>query len=235
MNMKPEQRQPALRKSFDEVLSGLREAIFLGRLVPGQRLVEADLTREYGVSRGPVREALRQLAAENVIETVPNQSAVVRRFTVKEMHELFEIRAELETLAARKAAECLKDRHVREHFLAATDAIWAEHAGMPMSAYIEENRRFHQAIADASGSHRLATLIQQMQLPLILLQVHQKLDKQSLDESVQEHRRIARALLDGDAPAAEIHVREHLGRARELLNDASSTNASAVRTGSAFL
>lgn len=232
VNLEP---QPAVRKSFDEVLSGLREAIFLGRLVPGQRLVEADLTREYGVSRGPVREALRQLAAENVIEAVPNQSAVVRRFTVREMHELFEIRAELEALAARKAAECLKNPQVRNQFIAATEAIWSEHAGMPMSAYIEENRRFHQAIADASGSERLAALIRQMQLPLILLQIHQKLDKHSLEESVQEHRVIASALLEGDAGAAETHVREHLGRARELLDGAASTNGAAPRAGSAFL
>ncbi|MFD2857263.1 GntR family transcriptional regulator [Seohaeicola zhoushanensis] len=89
----------------ESVVQALRTAIHGGRYVPGQRLVEADLTSELGVSRSLLREAFRILSAEGLIETVPNRGALVKRLSRREAMELFEIRMELEALSARLAAK----------------------------------------------------------------------------------------------------------------------------------
>ncbi|WP_033455106.1 GntR family transcriptional regulator, partial [Bordetella bronchiseptica] len=103
--------------TLEYVVDTLRQGILSGRLVPGQRLVEADLTRQLGVSRGPVRESFRRLSAEGLVESIPNQTTMVRRYSKAEMLELFEIRAELEALAARRAAECMDDPAAKARFL----------------------------------------------------------------------------------------------------------------------
>ena len=110
------------------IVTELEARIDTARLVSGQRLVEADLTREFGISRALLREAFRQLAAEGAIELVPNRGAEVRRLTRAEALELFEIRTELEGMAARRAAERMEMAEVRGAFAAATaPALRAAH------------------------------------------------------------------------------------------------------------
>src|SRR5512138_3316718 len=95
----PLQAKRKADRSDDCLASHIRDAINSGRFVPGQRLVEAELTAEYGVSRGPLREALRQLSAEGLVELMPHRSAQVRRLTRVEILELFQIRGQLEAMA----------------------------------------------------------------------------------------------------------------------------------------
>lgn len=207
--------------TVQRVVNHLREGIFHSRYAPGQRLIEADLTRELAVSRGPVREAFRRLAAEGLIESVPNRGAVVRRLSRRETIELFEIRLALEELAVRRAADRIDEDGNRERFLAAIAPIWDDAPRVP-SAYIEENTRFHQAILDASGSRQLAEVSRQLQLPLIMFQQSRALTPEILRDSVHEHREIANAILAGDGIAAVAAVRGHLGRATELSRQMSS-------------
>ena len=87
------------------IVDELREDILAGGLAPGSRLVECDLTARFSVSRGPVREALRRLAAEGLIDHVPHRGALVRRLAAQAIRELFQIRVEMEALAARLAAQ----------------------------------------------------------------------------------------------------------------------------------
>lgn len=202
--------------TLEYVVDTLRQGILSGRLVPGQRLVEADLTRQLGVSRGPVRESFRRLSAEGLVESIPNQTTMVRRYSKAEMLELFEIRAELEALAARRAAQCMQDAAAKASFLAAIGPIWESH---PLAAtpYFDENRRFHQAIADLSGNTQLADLIKKLQLPLIMFQLSGAISPQSIQASINEHRRIAQAIIDGDGRKAAAEVKAHLKRACEMV------------------
>jgi DNA-binding GntR family transcriptional regulator len=200
-----------------DVADRLSDAIRDGRFAPGQRLVEADLTRALGVSRGPVREAFRRLAAEGLVELVPNRGALVRRLTMDEALELFEIRTELEAFAARRAAAHLRDSCVRERFERATAAIWDGAPRHSTVAYIAENQRFHAAILDAAGNAQLVALNRRLQLSLILAQIGSALASDVVAASLAEHRAIARALRAGDADAAERAVRDHLGRATAFL------------------
>jgi DNA-binding GntR family transcriptional regulator len=199
------------------VVDFLSDAIRGGRFAPGQRLVEVDLTRELGVSRGPVREALRRLAAEGLIEVVPNRGALVRRLSATEALELFEIRTELEAFAARRAAEAMRAPDARARFRCAVAAIWDTAPRHSTAAYIAENQRFHAAIIEAAGNRQLVALNWRLQLSLILAQIGAALTSQVVAASLAEHRAIAAAILDGDAAAADRAIRDHLGRATALL------------------
>ena len=95
---------PAHGATVAFIVERLREDILAGRLPPGSRLIECDLTARFAVSRGPVREALRRLSADGLIEHWPHRGAVVRRLSAREIGELFQIRVEMEALAARLAA-----------------------------------------------------------------------------------------------------------------------------------
>jgi DNA-binding GntR family transcriptional regulator len=205
------------------IVGFLSDAIRSGRYAPGQRLVEADLTAELGVSRGPVREALRRLAAEGVVELIPNRGAVVRRLSARDAIELFEIRTELEALATRKAAGKMSDRCVRRRFETDIAAIWNQTPRQSTADYIAENQHFHSAIIRAAGNLQLVDLNWRLQLTLILSQVRVVLTSEVVDASLREHRVIARALLDCDAPAAEAAMREHLGRATAVMADVPPT------------
>lgn len=211
------------RNTLDYVIATLREGILSGRYVPGQRLVEADLTRDLKVSRGPVRESFRLLSAEGLVETVPNRSTVVRRYSKKEMLELFEIRTQIEMLAARLAATRIGQGDHARRFRKAIEPIWNERARLP-SEYFDENRRFHQAIANVSGNERLRAMVYQMQLPLIMFQLRGALSHEVLAQSVAEHRRVAEAILDGNARRAEAEIRRHLKRASAIPDRMSPGN-----------
>jgi DNA-binding GntR family transcriptional regulator len=199
--------------TVEHIVAHLREGILYGRYAPGQRLIEADLTRDLSVSRGPVREAFRRLSAEGLVESIPNRGAVVRRLTKKETHELFDIRAALEVLSARLAAGNIAAPGVRPRFEQSIAPIWSDLPRNAPSAYLDENKFFHQAVADASGNEQLASLIAQMQLPLIMFQLSGALTPDILAQSNAEHRAIARAILAGDAATASAAMQAHLSRA----------------------
>ncbi len=205
------------------VLKNLRDGILNGRYAPGQRLIESDLTRDLGVSRGPLREAFRRLSAEGLIEIVPNRGALVRRLSFRETLELFEIRTELEALAARRAAQNIDTGDTRTRFEQAIAPIWRDDPRLSAVAYIEENKAFHHAVAESSGNPELALLGRQMQLPLIMFHIMFQLSgshtAEVLTASVSEHRRIALAILDGDAATAEAEIRAHLTRAVQVTRD----------------
>jgi len=196
------------------VVDELREDILAGRLPPGSRLVEGDLTARFAVSRGPVREALRRLSADGLIEHWPHRGAVVRRLTEREIRELFLIRIEMEALAARLAAAA-DAPHRRERFAAAIEPIHSEARRNPCE-YLKENAAFHDAVMALADNLQLRELAARLQLPLIMAQVGDVLTPAVLAASVREHRAIARAILARDPEAASARMRAHLERAAAL-------------------
>ncbi len=205
---------PAHGATVAFVVDELREDILAGRLPPGSRLVESDLTARFAVSRGPVREALRRLSADGLIEHWPHRGAVVRRLTEREIRELFLIRIEMEALAARLAAVAeAPDR--RERFAAAIEPIHVEAARNPCE-YLKENAAFHDAVMALADNLQLRELAARLQLPLIMAQVGDVLTPAVLAASVREHRAIAGAILARDPEAAAARMRAHLERAAAL-------------------
>ena len=205
---------PAHGATVAFIVERLREAILTGRLQPGSRLVESDLTSRFGVSRGPVREALRRLTADGLIEHWPHRGAVVRRLTEREIRELFLIRIEMEALAARLAAAADAPER-RTGFVAAIQPIYADAPRNPCE-YLNENAAFHDAVMALADNLELRDLAARLQLPLIMAQVGDVLTPAVLNASVQEHRAVAQAILDRDPEAASARMRAHLERAAAL-------------------
>jgi DNA-binding GntR family transcriptional regulator len=205
---------PAHGATVAFIVERLREDILAGRLPPGSRLVECDLTSRFGVSRGPVREALRRLSADGLIEHWPHRGAVVRRLTEREIRELFLIRIEMEALAARLAAAADAPER-RARFVAAIRPIYAD-APRNACEYLKENAAFHDAVMALADNLALRDLAMRLQLPLIMAQVGDVLTPPVLEASVREHRAIAKAILKRDPAAASARMREHLERAAAL-------------------
>jgi DNA-binding GntR family transcriptional regulator len=201
----------------------LSVSITAGRFAPGQRLVEAELTAELGSSRGPVREALRKLQADGLVELVPNKGAIVRRLSLREAIELFEIRTELEALAAGKAAANMADTCVRARFDHETAEIWRKHTRNSTAGYIAENQSFHSAIFSASLNRQLSLLNHRLQLSLIMAQIAPALTADTILNSLTEHRGIATAILDRDSRSAETLSRAHMCRAIEVVRSMPPT------------
>ena len=214
--MKPDTPNGRRLSAVEQVVNALFHGLMNNRFAPGQRLIEADLTAEFGVSRGTLRDAFRRLAADGLVEIVPNRGAIVRRLSARDMTELFQIRTELEGLAARLAASRMGDAAVRERFEAAIAPIWGDAPRLHITRYIDENARFHEAILEASGNRHLATVSRQFQLPVIMGQVGGLLTPETIGQSVAEHRDLARAILEGNAELAERGMKDHLARARNL-------------------
>jgi DNA-binding GntR family transcriptional regulator len=205
---------PAHGATVAYIVERLREDILSGRLPPGARLIECDLTARFSVSRGPVREALRRLAAEGLIEHLPHRGALVRRLSARAIRELFQIRAEMESLAARLAAES-DDAEARARFAEAIRPIFDD-SERRAPDYLAENAAFHDAMMALAGNLQLRELATRLHLPLIMAQVGGILTPDVLEASVREHRAIAEAILARDPPAAAAHMRAHLERAAGL-------------------
>ena len=205
---------PAHGEMVAHIVEKLRQDILGRQLAQGARLVESDLTQRFAVSRGPVREALRRLAAEGLIEHLPNRGALVRRLTRNDIHELFEIRIELEALAARLAAS--SDNEESLHCFATAISPIYESRPRVSPEYFAENTSFHESVMALAGNRQLSELAARLQLPLIMAHVGDALEMNVLDESVREHRALATAILGRDAAAADAALRAHLGRAEKL-------------------
>ena len=205
---------PAHGAKVSFIVERLRADILAGSRAPGSRLVECDLTARFAVSRGPVREALRRLAAEGLIDHWPNRGALVRRLSARDISEFFQIRVEVESLAARLAAES-DDADARRRFTAAIRPILSE-VPRRLPEYLAENAAFHQALMALAGNRQLRDLAMRLHLPLIMAQVADILTADVLSESVREHRAIAEAILERDAQAAANLMRAHLERAAAL-------------------
>jgi DNA-binding GntR family transcriptional regulator len=222
---------PAHGATVAFIVERLRDDILAGRLRPGSRLVECDLTARFAVSRGPVREALRRLAADGLIEHWPHRGAVVRRLGEREIRELFLIRIELEALAARLAAATqAPDRRAR--FVASTKPIYAD-APRNSCEYFKENAAFHDAVMALADNLQLRELAARLQLPLIMAQVGDVLTPSVLEASVREHRSIAQAILDHDPEAASARMRAHLERAARVALAAGAVLPEARKPGGA--
>ena len=213
---------PAHGATVAFIVERLREHILAGRLAPGSRLVECELTARFSVSRGPVREALRRLAAEGLIEHLPHRGALVRRLSARAIRELFQIRAEMESLAARLAAES-DDAEARARFAEAIRPIFDDRRRRAPD-YLAENAAFHDATMALAGNLQLRELATRLHL-LIMAQVGDILTPEALDASVREHRAIANSILARDPAAAAAHMRAHLERAAALALATHDTEA----------
>ena len=187
---------------YQRLLDEIRE----GALLPGDRLREIDLSNRLGVSRTPVREAIRQLEADGLVTHVPRQGATVRSLSYAEIMELYEMRAVLEGTAARLVARAASDIELDE--LEVLNDQLAQAGTGPEAARI--NRVFHATLLDVAKNRFLAKSMLSLQKALLILGPSQLLDNERADAAVAEHRRIMAALKSRDSAAAEMEMRAHI-------------------------
>jgi DNA-binding GntR family transcriptional regulator len=193
--------------AVDQVIDSIKAGITKGRYVPGQRLVEPDMVRDLHVSRGSVREALRRLEAEGLVEIELYRGASIRKMSRSDFIAFNQIREVLEGLAAALAAERIDD--AGRTALIDLEQSWALRSrGW---TYPEYNEKFHNLIIDASGNNELPIYIEQAKLLFFRLQFHRIARTPAQERrSQREHDRIVKAILKGDAKGAERAMRDHV-------------------------
>lgn len=194
--------------TYRRLLDEIRE----GRLMPGERLRETELAERLGVSRTPVREAIRQLEADGLVGHVPRIGASVRKLDYAEVMELYEMRAVLEGTAARLAARAASEVELQE--LAALNEQLAGAGTGPEASRL--NRIFHATLLDVAKNRFLSRSMLSLQRALLILGPSQLSDSARAVEAVDEHRHLLDALLTRDGAVAESAMRAHIGAAQRM-------------------
>jgi DNA-binding GntR family transcriptional regulator len=213
----------------DQVHAQLKEEIELGELAPGTPLSELSLVERTGASRTPVREALRRLAAEGLVDLTPRLGARVSRVSAQSVRDLFEFRQLLEPVAIRQATETAgADPDVRRTFTAMRTEFARIQRRVPSQArsraFYELADRFDWAIIDATRNEHLRRTIAELRPHTARLRNLSHLDPQRTDVSVTEHLAICDALLAGDAEAAASLIAGHLAESvRTIFRNLAST------------
>lgn len=218
--------EPAdMRTRTENVINELRDFILRGTYPAGYHLQETPLCEQMGVSRTPVRAALAALAAEGLLDYVPKRGYSVRGFSVGEIEASYEIRANLEGMACRLAAErglSAEARHELEETLGWGDAMLA-HGRLrdrDQEPWIEMNDRFHRRLIDAAGNRLLVELIERTYLvPLVSSRVVHWYDYHAIKASHGLHHRVYRYVRDGQAVNAEAVMREHVLQAIDMIKN----------------
>jgi DNA-binding GntR family transcriptional regulator len=185
----------------------LFQTIEQGDLKPGDRLLETDLAQRLGVSRTPIREAIRKLEADGIVVHQPRVGAVVRTLVQKEIVELYEMRIVLETTAAAMAAKHASDAEIRTLNMLNADMACA-HADPIKVAKL--NRRFHRFILDAARNQFLSDSYKALSHALILLGKTTLETSERVETVVQQHTQIIDALNAGNQDGASTAMRQHM-------------------------
>ena len=210
--------------AVDQVMEAIKAGIRDARYVPGQRLIEPDMMRDFDVSRGTVREALRRLAAEGFVSIELYRGASIRKMSRGEFVELNEIRALLEGYAAALAAQRMSKTERKK--LLDLEQLWDR--GTQNLSYARYNEQFHALIVAASRHKQLPNFVQQAQLSIFRLQFRSILQTPvATRRSRLEHRRIVKAILKGDATGAETAMRQHIQNSAVVILGAPDTFFSA--------
>jgi DNA-binding GntR family transcriptional regulator len=202
--------------TVDLVASQIRQQIAIGALAPGQRLIARNLIDQLKISRSTIREAFGRLAADGLVVLVPNQGAMVRKFSADELRALFQIREVLEGLGAALAAENIRSGDNRQAFVQIIEDT-VETSDETQTKFLERNYRFHQTIAALSGNSLLEEMLGRLKLPLVMIQMRQAMGQSHIAESTSEHQEIAHWILAGEPIKAEAAMRHHLQRSATLL------------------
>jgi DNA-binding GntR family transcriptional regulator len=200
----------------DQVYTAIRERIGEGALERGARVHQEDLARQLGVSRTPVREALRRLAAEGLVEMHTNRGARVADVTRGGMRAPYEARLIIETGAARLAAQ----RRPPDPLSRMRAAIGAQRRAIPnIRASFEANREFHLALVDAAGNEFLSSFAKTLWVARIGEAIYesQAEGREQMRSDADEHEQILVAIERGDARRAESLTRRHIAEARKRL------------------
>ncbi len=206
----------------EHVFFGVVSALEAQELVPGQRLVETELAKQYQVGRNTVREALHRLAAEGLVELSRNRGAAIRRLTLRETVDVLDVAERMTGLLARTAARGNGDLELRRLLETAMEALAQAANDDDTDAFARGRRHFYRALMQLSGSAELRRLFPAIQMPIVYAQ-HRLAGLQKL--RLRDYRAIANAVLEGDEKGADEAGMAHVRNVRELVLQKLMTQA----------
>lgn len=194
----------------------LREAIMYGRLSPGAQLSEANLAAEFGVSRGPLREATQRLVQEGLVRAEPNRGLFVKELDEHEIRDLYAARIAIETAAGRTI--------IRQHRQTAIAQLRDAYQTMQQAAedgtldrLSDADLHFHEVLVDSAGSARLQRMHQTLMVETRMCLTALQGTYRDPEDQVAEHRRIAEAIAAGDSAGLVDAIEEHMQEALDRL------------------
>ena len=193
----------------DVVFNTLREAILRGDLEPGERLMEIALANRLGVSRTPIREAIRKLELEGLVVMIPRKGAHVASNTKKDLQDVLEVRTSLEILAAKLACERMDDQQ-RENLYQALEHFKDVLKTKDVTAIAGADVDFHDVIFASTQNARLVQILNNLREQMYRYRLEYLKDFSSHERLLQEHRALAAAIEAKDQELAAAIVRAHI-------------------------
>ena len=199
----------------------IRNCLLNGEYPPGARLSEAELSEKCGVSRTPVREALRRLALEYFVRIEPNRGAFVIDWSREDIMDMFEMRSMLEGLAARKASERATDAQIvkMRSIINEIDTVVHEAGSIMRDNFLKLNRQFHDSIFEASGSPKLTEIISRFVEQAVIVRTAAQYSVSDIAHSNQQHKELLGAIASGNGILAETVMRAHILAAGSRYHD----------------
>ena len=198
------------------VCETLRDAVRRGVLKPGERLMEIQLAEELGVSRTPVREAIRKLEMEGYVIMMPRRGTYIADLSIRDINEVFEIRTSLESLASGLAAERITEDEL-EKLQRLLVQIGTHIKSGDMESIVRTDTEFHDLLYQTSRNTRLVGIISNLREQLTRFRTTSMSFPGRLKATLEEHRKIVEAIAQGDEKAARKAAEYHMEKAEQTL------------------
>jgi DNA-binding GntR family transcriptional regulator len=221
----PQGESSPARLLHETVIDRLRDMIVQGRLEPGTKLNERVLASELGGSRTPLREALKYLASEGLVELLPNRGAIVAPLDPERVKEIFAVMGALEALAGELACRHASDADINE-IRALHYQMLAEHARGDLGEYFRRNQAIHLKLVELGGNDVLASVYRGLNANVRRARYMANLSQARWDQAVREHEGILQALVARDGPKLQSLLREHLAKKLVLVIEALDSSMS---------
>ena len=209
----------------------MREAILTGELKPGQSLIEMDLSRQLGVSRAPIREALRILNSEGLIETIPYHGTTVRRLSKSDIEEIYSMRSLLETFAVEQVIRARNPEYLQRLRDKVEQMILAGRDNNINTVNILD-RDFHDALIDMSGHSLLLSMWQTVAMKVRQVMALVNRRNTDLTQIARNHLPLLEAMERGDVPRAVELLQKHIASAGDLAAEYWRTDSKTIGEGS---
>lgn len=197
------------RNLYREVADRIGELIEHGELAPGERISEKQLCERFGVSRTPLREALKVLATEGLIELLPNRGARVVRLTFKKVKDTYDLMAALEGLSGELACQHISDSEIAA-IRALHDAMLEHYHNRDLVTYFEINQQIHESILAASRNEVLQEMYSNLSQRVKRVRYSKKMTQKFWRQAVQDHENMMAALEERDSKRLGQILRDHL-------------------------
>ena len=200
----------------DVVFNTLRKAILRGELKPGERLMEIQLANKLGVSRTPIREAIRKLELEGLVVMIPRKGAEVAKITVRDLKDALEVRMAIDSLSVKLACERLDENdktEIKQACVAFREAVKSGN----VQAIVEGDERFHNTIYRASKNQKLITIAMNLREQVYRYRFEYVKDFSYHENLIREHDQITEAILKGDVETAQKIMKEHIYNQEQIV------------------